>query len=156
MRRGGDSGRGDLLLEVIDRTVALFHGLKATAAAVHGDGEDSAGRRGLLRSLGREGPRTVPALARARPVSRQHVQALVNGLRADGLVELRRNPAHRRSHLVALTGKGRRRLARLVAKERRFLSGLGEVGGARALRKTAAVLAALKRALAQSGAGGKP
>jgi len=39
-------------------------------------------------------------------VSRQHIQALVNELAADGLVALADNPAHKRSHLVRLTPAG--------------------------------------------------
>jgi DNA-binding MarR family transcriptional regulator len=61
---------------------------------------------GVLRSLRLEGPQTVPALARSRPVSRQHVQTLADAMAADGLVALKPNPAHKRSQLVTLTAKG--------------------------------------------------
>jgi DNA-binding MarR family transcriptional regulator len=61
---------------------------------------------GLLRSLRLEGPQTVPALARSRPVSRQHIQTLADAMVADGLVAYRPNPAHKRSQLVTLTAKG--------------------------------------------------
>jgi len=66
-----------------------------------------AGTWGLLRSLVRDGPMTVPDIARSRPVARQHIQKLVNELAADGLVELIDNPAHKRSRLVRITAKGR-------------------------------------------------
>jgi len=56
----------------------------------------SAARRGVLRSLARLGPQTVPQMAGARPVSRQHIQTIVNALAADGLVETIDNPAHKR------------------------------------------------------------
>jgi DNA-binding MarR family transcriptional regulator len=61
---------------------------------------------GVLRSLRLEGPQTVPALARSRPVSRQHVQTLADAMAADGLVAYQPNPAHKRSQLVTLTAKG--------------------------------------------------
>jgi hypothetical protein len=40
----------------------------------------TAGKRGVLKGLDRLGPQTVPQMARARPVSRQHIQTLVNRL----------------------------------------------------------------------------
>ncbi len=88
-------------------TVALFHRLRATAAQMHGQGELSAGRRGILFELARLGPQSVPQMARARPVSRQYVRGLVDGLRADGLVDLAANPAHRRARweLKGFTGE---------------------------------------------------
>ncbi len=57
-------------------------------------------------SLQRHGPLSVPQMARARPVSRQHIQVLVNSLADDGLVEAVTNPAHRRSPLFQLTPEG--------------------------------------------------
>jgi DNA-binding MarR family transcriptional regulator len=61
---------------------------------------------GLLRSLKMEGPQTVPALARTRPVSRQHIQTLADVMAADGLIAFKPNPAHKRSPLMTLTAKG--------------------------------------------------
>src|SRR5215467_8953227 len=93
--------------DVIDQTVGLFHLLHTLAAQLHGAGELTAGRRGILRGLDRLGPQTVPQMARARPVSRQYVQLLVNDLEAEGLVELLENAAHKRSRLVRLTARGK-------------------------------------------------
>ena len=45
-------------------------------------------------------------MARVRPVSRQHIQGLVNDLLDLGLVEYTDNPAHRRSKLVRTTELG--------------------------------------------------
>jgi len=50
---------------------------------------------------------TVPALARHKGVSRQSVQTLVDRLRSRGYLTPLRNPAHRRSPLLALTEAGR-------------------------------------------------
>lgn len=59
---------------------------------------------------------TIVAAERAQPVAwlardmggnRQNVQRIVNDLAADGLVELRPNPHHRRAQLVVLTDKGK-------------------------------------------------
>jgi DNA-binding MarR family transcriptional regulator len=52
-------------------------------------------------------PQPVSWLARSMGLNRQGVQRLVNEMSADGLVELRPNPHHRRAHLVVLTKRGR-------------------------------------------------
>jgi DNA-binding MarR family transcriptional regulator len=54
-----------------------------------------------------EGRQTVPTIARRRSVSRQHVQALVDGLVERGHCALEHNPGHARSPLVVLTERGR-------------------------------------------------
>jgi len=88
-------------------TARLFHRLKVVAEEVHYQGEITAGRRGVLRGLYRAGPQTVPQMARARSVSRQHIQTSVNVLAEDGLLEQVKNPAHKRSFLIKLTTKGK-------------------------------------------------
>jgi len=134
--------------ELMDETVLLFHRLRAVAEEVHGQGEASAGRRGVLRSLARGGPQTVPQLARARPVSRQHIQSLVNALAADGLVELVANPAHKRSPLVRLTAAGARRIEAMAARERTLL-GVLRIGVTQAeLRSAAETLRRVRGAFA--------
>jgi DNA-binding MarR family transcriptional regulator len=62
-----------------------------------------------------DGPRTVPAIARRLGLSRQGVQRVANDLRAEGLVELRTNPDHARSPLVALTPTGADTVTQLFA-----------------------------------------
>src|SRR5579884_1073083 len=96
------------LLALFEEVAALHLRLRAVAHDLHRRPELTAACRGVLQDLMREGARTVPQLARRRSCSRQHVQALVNRLRADGLAELVDNPDHRRSRLVRLTPAGRR------------------------------------------------
>lgn len=103
----------------------LFHQLRAVAeAASPADEGFTASHRGVLESLASQGPQTVPALARARPVARQHIQVLVNDLSALGLVETRPNPAHKRSPLVDLTPAGRRRFDAIRRAESQALESL--------------------------------
>jgi DNA-binding MarR family transcriptional regulator len=139
------------LTSVVDETRLLFHRLKLTAEELHRQGEMTAGRRGVLQSLSRQGPQTVPQLARARPVSRQHIQQLVDPLAAEGLVELVDNPKHRRSKLVKLTAAGRRAVVAIERRERPVLEALAERLGVDELEQTAAVLAKLRQLLADSG-----
>lgn len=100
----------------------LFHQLRALAdkATPAIDGF-TASHRAVLESLSAHGPETVPALARARPVARQHIQVLVNDLLAMGLVEALPNPAHKRSPLIGLTATGRRRFEEIRRAERALL-----------------------------------
>src|SRR5215469_747545 len=51
-------------------------------------------------------PLTVPQIARRMGLTRQAVQASVNRLAAEALVEARDNLDHRRSPLIALTERG--------------------------------------------------
>ena len=108
----------------------LFHQMKALADAVHADIGPTASMRGVMETLAAGGAATVPQMARARPVSRQHIQLIVDELLAAKLVELRPNPAHKRSPLVALTPKGdatfRKMTGREVAFFDRIAGGLGE------------------------------
>jgi len=103
----------------------LFHQLRAVAetATPVSDGF-TASHRGVLESLSTHGAQTVPALARARPVARQHIQVLVNDLAALGFVEAQPNPAHKRSALIALTAAGRRRFEAIRRAESALLKSL--------------------------------
>ena len=112
------------LYSVIDETRALFHRMRAAAEELHGQGELSGGRRGVLRDLDRLGPQTVPQMARSRPVSRQHIQGIVNQLAEEGYVEFIENPAHKRSHLVTLTEKGKELVSAMNHREEKILTQL--------------------------------
>lgn len=108
--------------ELIDETGKLYRRLKHVAEQVHNQGEMSGALRGMLRSLSREGPQTVPQLARSREVSRQHIQMLINRLEEEGYVELVENPAHKRSPLAKLTPRGAETVKAMNSHEVRLLS----------------------------------
>lgn len=55
-----------------------------------------------------ERPQPVAWLARGMGANRQNIQRIVNDLAADGLVEFRSNPHHRRAQLVVLTDDGKK------------------------------------------------
>jgi len=120
-----DAVRAALALRrVIDETRRLFRQLARTAEVLHQEDGLSGGERAVLVELAEEGPRTVPEMARARPVSRQHIQAIVNPLLARGLVELVDNPRHRRSKLVRITPNGRDVVGRVRSREGRVVATL--------------------------------
>jgi DNA-binding MarR family transcriptional regulator len=91
---------------LIEEIILTFRRLRVASSEIHGDGTPIAGQRGVLIDLARIGPQSVPAIARAHGVSRQHIQVLIDRFRLRGLIELCENPAHQRSKLVQLTKKG--------------------------------------------------
>ena len=104
-----DADAYDLIVEVL----ALFFRLQALGKRSGAVNPWGGGVWGFLRTLATSGPATVPEIARARPVSRQHIQKLADELAAQGLVEFADNPRHKRSKLVRLTAKGRARFEAL-------------------------------------------
>jgi DNA-binding MarR family transcriptional regulator len=121
----GLSADADVMDRLTFETALLFFRMRVAAKQFLGQGELSAGRRSLIKSLGAHGPHTVPQMAKLRSVSRQHIQTLVNSLRVDGLVRSVMNPSHQRSVLIELTPKGRQFLAEMESREvvlRRFLA----------------------------------
>lgn len=105
-KHGPHTPEGEALFELVLEIPATFFRLRAAGQRVGAVTPWGGGTFGLLRSLRREGPQTVPQLARARPVARQRIQKLADELAADGLVEFVDNPAHKRSRLLRLTPQG--------------------------------------------------
>ena len=121
-----DTARAALALgRVVDETRALFHRLRIAAEQLHAAERLPAGERAVLVELATEGPRTVPEMAHARPVSRQHIQTLVNALMKRGLVTLVENPRHQRSKLVELTRLGSALAKTVRSLEEKTLAQLG-------------------------------
>ena len=100
------------------RHVRPLHQYSARAVSDLLEGTDiSLPLRAILVLLLDGGPQTVPDLGRELLVTRQGVQKVVDdGVRL-GHLELRDNPAHARSRLVALTDRGRGVLADLQRAE---------------------------------------
>jgi len=107
---------------MITETVSLFHRLRVVADQIHHRGEMTGALRSILRGLDKLGEQTVPQMARARAVSRQHVQTLVNQLVGERLVEFVANPAHKRSPLARLTALGKKTVDAMNRNEARLLS----------------------------------
>lgn len=135
------------LARVAQEVPALFHRLRAAAARLHQQGEASGGRRGILMEIAGQGPRTVPQMARSRPVSRQHIRMLVQGLAADRLLEATQNPVHRRSPLWRLTPRGARLVEAMRRREARIFQRLATRIDPADLEVTARTLARLRQEL---------
>lgn len=142
---------GGELRAVVDETIALFHRLRWVADQIYGDAGRSTARRGVLRGLVRYGAQTVPALARARSVSRQHVQQVVDALARDGYVRFVPNPAHARSPLVHPTARGAALVAHMDAVDARVLAAaVGATIDLRDAAVTARTLRAVREAFERS------
>lgn len=111
--------------QVVDETIALFRWLSWVSDQLYSDEARGVARRWVLRRLDRDGPQTVPQLARARRLRRQSMQPIVDALVADGLVRTKNNPAHARSRLAELTARGKRLVASLDATDGRVLRAVG-------------------------------
>jgi DNA-binding MarR family transcriptional regulator len=135
---------GVALQEVYNETVALFQRMSAVLEDVHGQGTLTASRRDLLLRLAQPGPQTVPQLARARLVSRQAIQRLVDELATEGYVEFTDNIAHKRSPLVQLTPKGKDALYAMLQRERQLVAQMKISIPAEQLRTTAEGLRAVR------------
>jgi len=118
----GQGEYGSDLYWVIRGVRRLFHALSNVAEEAHRDLGVTPSQRAVIEDLADGRAATVPQLARIKGVSRQHIQVLVNGLLEAGLVELKENPAHRVSALVALTPAGQSRFEEIRRRERRVLA----------------------------------
>jgi len=94
------------MLELAVSVIELYFRIDAITQATTGFAT-AGGEWGCLRTLVKEGPMSVPELARTKPVSRQHCQTTCNALEAKGLVEFIDNPKHKKSRLVRVTKRGR-------------------------------------------------
>jgi|MudIll2142460700_1097286.scaffolds.fasta_scaffold22093_3 DNA-binding MarR family transcriptional regulator len=135
---------GGELRAVVDEAIAFFHRVRYVAEQIYGADGRSTARRGILRGLVRYGPRTVPQLALARSVTRQHTQEVVDRLVADGLVELVPNPAHKRSRLVRATRRGTALVAELDDTDARVLASISGGLSIHELAVTARTLQAVR------------
>ena len=105
--------------DLVDEVRLTFHALGSFAARA---GDIDPPGRAVLEFLMRHGPTTVPEIARRRGVTRQHIQTIVNALGGDDLVASEPNPAHQRSHLIALTPSGLERITNVTSHERDLLT----------------------------------
>jgi DNA-binding MarR family transcriptional regulator len=139
------------LTPLLNRVPRLYFLLRAVGDEMHADLGVTTAMRGVMASLAAAGPRTVPDLARERPVSRQHIQTVVNDLLAAGLVEALPNPSHRRSPLIGLTEDGQKHFRLLKEREAALFSRTAPAVSQADLAATMRLFDLLERDLAQRG-----
>jgi DNA-binding MarR family transcriptional regulator len=135
------------LIDLFDEVRLLNHRLVQVADRLHADGDVSTPGRAVLEYLHNNGPSSVPTIARARYVTRQHIQAIVDGLATAELVEPMVNPAHRTSPLIALTEAGRDVFARMQSRERQLIEQLAERLDGEPIERATILLATIRAAI---------
>ena len=117
--------KAETLLQTMIDTVWVAHKLRAVGARSGAVNAAGGGTWGVLHTLMRDGPKTVPQIARMRPVARQHIQVLANELADQGYIAFESNPAHKRSKLLVVTPAG---VAHYEAVKERLLGLAEELG----------------------------
>lgn len=135
------------LYALLSQVRTCFNLLKTLAETLHADSGISPSMRAVLEALHDEDRQTVPAIARAKGVSRQHIQTIADALQAAGHVCVVANPAHRRSPLLCLTKKGRGRFADIRRRETAPLARLAAAVPSGDLGRARGVLADINRRL---------
>ncbi len=121
-----DNGtKAETLLQTMIDAVWVSHKLRAVGARAGAVNAAGGGTWGILHTLMRDGPKTVPQIARMRPVARQHIQVLANELAGRGLIAFESNPAHKRSKLVVVTPAG---VVHYESVKKRLLGLADEIG----------------------------
>ena len=103
-------------------------------------------------------PAPAAHVARAIGLTRQAVQQTADALEADGLIQYRANPQHKRAKLIEATALGRQRLAAVEARQVAWANRLGKRLGRASLETTLEGARALGVELARERArrAGKP
>jgi DNA-binding MarR family transcriptional regulator len=135
------------LTELFDEVRLLEHVLVRTAEALHRSSGISVPGRAVLEFLERNGPTPVPGIARARYVTRQHIQTIVDTLTHQELVARTPNPGHRGSPLITLTDAGAHTIDAIHEREDQLLDRAMTSIRARDVRVATSVLAAVREAL---------
>ena len=139
---------GDAATDVVVRTFRANGALLASGDRLAAEEGLTAARWQVIGAVALASrPLTVPQIARRMGLTRQSVQASVNRLLADGLVEADGNPDHRRSPLIRLTGRGRNTYRRLQRRQAGWINELSAGLDVSELATTARVLEELTRRL---------
>lgn len=112
------------LYRLIVEIRGAFNDLKAFSDAANADLGITAAMRAVMEYVQTSGPEAVPMIARAKNVSRQHIQQLADALVDAGLAQWKDNPRHKRSALLALTAGGQQRFSEIRKREAVALAGI--------------------------------
>jgi DNA-binding MarR family transcriptional regulator len=94
-------------------------------------------------------PEPVARLARNMGLNRQGVQRIVRELVAEGFVELKNNPHHRRARLVLMTAKGTEAYGAALRLQAPWVNMLGEGFDPKRIEEATRVLEGLRQRLEQ-------
>jgi DNA-binding MarR family transcriptional regulator len=141
------TSKADKLYGVIRQIRLGFNQLRALGDTLHQDFGITASMRAVMESVAEDGQQTVPQIARAKSVSRQHIQVNVDELVRTALGALKDNPAHRRSPFVVLTKRGQSAFKEMRRREKGILNNLAKEFTSNELEQALKVLARLNGTL---------
>lgn len=124
-----------------------FNALASAGDDLHADLGVTSAMRALMEYLSEHGPATVPDIARAKNVSRQHIQQMANALEEMVLLQFSPNPRHKRSPFAQLTEKGVETFTGIRAREAGVLTDLAKRLADEDLGQAADTVARLRGAL---------
>ncbi len=127
----------------VDSLREAFYALRVSTSQLLEEHGCTAVERGVLYELAKHGPRTVPAMARLRSISRQAMQKTVDAMISRGWLRTATNPEHARSQLIALTPSGTKLWTQIERRESALLARELPVSATELTRATA-VLQKLK------------
>lgn len=137
------------LEELIIRIRASFNLLRARGEQLLSDIGINPSMRAVLESLCRDGPKTVPQIAKQKSVSRQHIQTIMNALLERGHVRQADNPAHKRSPVFLVTSSGRSVFEEALRREAKPLNDIARTLPGEDLPVVMAFLERLNRELTE-------
>jgi len=133
-------------LNAVIRDIHLCSNLmRSRADELHKDLGVNASMRSVMAVLYMAVPKTVPDIGRAKGVSRQHIQIVVNALLKKGLLESGNNPADKRTYLVSLSETGNELYSKIQAREFSELQILSENLNAEEIRTASKMIQKLSR-----------
>jgi len=136
-----------LLYQLIVEIRGAFHELAALSDVMNADVGITAAMRAVIETLHESGAQTVPQIALAKNVSRQHIQVLTDALAEKLLIRFQANPGHKRSKLLALSPAGEQVFSDIRRREAAALAELTKNFENRALFSTIATVAELRKAV---------
>ncbi|MFW5488444.1 MAG: MarR family winged helix-turn-helix transcriptional regulator [Desulfovibrio sp.] len=141
-KRGHPTGAAlhDLFREVFHLQAILAEAMDA----VHEQSGMRTSHKRVAEVVDRQKTATVPDVAAELNVSRQFVQTVCNELNAQGLLEFKTNPRHKRSKLAELTDTGRTALYTSREQENKIIEELLPGLDAAAIGQAAALLRRLR------------
>jgi len=139
--------KGEAATEVILQTFRANGLFLAAGDRLAADEGLTAARWQVLGAVALARPLTVPQIARRMGLTRQSVQASVNRMLGDALIEADANPDHRRSPLIRLTELGSAKYAELERRQTTWINALAAGLTASELATAARILRELSNKL---------
>lgn len=105
------------LYDFFDEIRTCFHTMTELSERILFDHNMTPPQRNVLLELLKVDSKTVSKMAKERPVSRQRMQVIVNGLLEKGYVSSIDNPNHAKSNLIKITEKGEKIINEIIQRE---------------------------------------